>query len=134
MKLKIAIMNGDDIGIEIVPMAKLVLTETLNSLGYSIEIIDLPIGKLAHSQYGDTFPEYTVSQLNKVHGIICGPIGHNNYPRNDSTWKMPPIRKKFELYAAIRPAKSYDNSRNIDIIKHIISKLAFTCKIDANSM
>ena len=34
MKLKIAIMNGDDIGIEIVPMAKLVLTETLNSLGY----------------------------------------------------------------------------------------------------
>ena len=29
---------------------------------------------------------------------------------------MPPIRKKFELYAAIRPAKSYDNSRNIDII------------------
>ena len=89
MKLKIAIMNGDDIGTEIVPMAKLVLTETLNSLGYSIEIIDLPIGKLAHSQYGDTFPEYTVSQLNKVHGIICGPIGHNNYPRNDSTWKMP---------------------------------------------
>ena len=34
MKLKIAIMNGDDIGIEIVPMAKLVLTETLNSLGH----------------------------------------------------------------------------------------------------
>ena len=116
MKLKIAIMNGDDIGIEIVPMAKLVLTETLKYLNYSVELIDLPIGKLAHSQYGDTFPEYTVSQLNEVHGIICGPIGHNNYPRNDSTWTMPPIRKKFELYAAIRPAKSYDNSKNIDII------------------
>ena len=91
MKLKIAIMNGDDIGIEIVPMAKLVLTEALKTLGYDIELIDLPIGNLAHSKYGDTFPEYTVSQLNEVHGIICGPIGHNNYPRNDSTWKMPPI-------------------------------------------
>ena len=116
MKLKIAIMNGDDIGIEIVPMAKLVLVETLKSLGYSIELIDLPIGKLAHIEYGNTFPEYTINQLNDVHGIICGPIGHANYPRNDSTWKMPPIRKKFGLYAAIRPAKSYDNSKNIDII------------------
>ena len=71
MKLKIAIMNGDDIGIEIVPMAKLVLTEALKTLGYDIELIDLPIGDLAHSKYGDTFPEYTVSQLNEVHGIIC---------------------------------------------------------------
>ena len=57
MKLKIAIMNGDDIGIEIVPMAKLVLTEALKTLGYDIELIDLPIGELAHSKYGDTFPE-----------------------------------------------------------------------------
>ena len=48
-------------------MAKLVLTETLKSLGYSIELIDLPIGKLAHSKYGDTLPEYTTSQLNEVH-------------------------------------------------------------------
>ena len=63
MKLKIAIMNGDDIGTEIVPMAKLVLTETLKSLGYSIELIDLPIGKLAHSKYGDTLPEYTLSLI-----------------------------------------------------------------------
>jgi len=116
MSLKIAIMNGDDIGNEIVPMAKLVLCETLNSLGCSIELIELPIGKLAHSEFGDTFPEYTISKLNEVNGMICGPIGHNNYPRNDSTWKMPPIRKQFELYAAIRPAKSYDPSKNVDII------------------
>ena len=47
MKLKIAIMNGDDIGIEIVPMAKLVLTEALKTLGYDIELIDLPIGDLS---------------------------------------------------------------------------------------
>ena len=116
MSLRIAIMNGDDIGNEIVPMARLVLNETLKTLGYSIEFIELPIGKLAHNKYGDTFPDYTISKLNEVNGMICGPIGHNNYPRNDSTWKMPPIRKQFELYAAIRPAKSYDHSKNIDII------------------
>jgi 3-isopropylmalate dehydrogenase len=49
-----------------------------------------------------------------------GPIGHAAYPRNDSTWVMPPVRKKFELFAAVRPARSYANvkspHRDVDIV------------------
>ena len=36
-------------------------------------------------------------------GWIMGPIGHNAYPRGDPTWVMPPVRKNFDLFAALRP-------------------------------
>ena len=40
-------------------------------------------------------------------GWIMGPIGHGAYPRGDATWVMPPVRKKFDLFAALRPALSH---------------------------
>ena len=49
-----------------------------------------------------------------------GPIGHDAYPRNDPTWVMPPVRKKFELFAAVRPALSHANvkspHKDVDIV------------------
>ena len=48
-----------------------------------------------------------------------GPIGHAAYPRNDPTWVMPPVRKKFDLFAALRPALSHPTipsvHKNVDI-------------------
>ncbi len=58
--------------------------------------------------------------LEKTDGWICGPIGHNAYPRNDPTWVMPPIRKRFELFANVKPVKSYPNipsiHKDVDIV------------------
>lgn len=49
-----------------------------------------------------------------------GPIGHAAYPRNDPTWVMPPVRKRFELFATIRPSRSYPTMqsihKNVDIV------------------
>ncbi|MDG2187400.1 MAG: isocitrate/isopropylmalate family dehydrogenase [Hyphomicrobiales bacterium] len=115
-RLKIAVMEGDDIGTEIVPVAKNVLLHSLKIMDIGIDIVELPVGKIAHAEYGDTFPEYTANELRKVNGIICGPIGHNSYPRNDPKWRFPPIRKQFELFASVRPIKSYTEDKNIDII------------------
>ena len=48
-----------------------------------------------------------------------GPIGHAAYPRNDPTWVMPPIRKKYELFTALRPSRSHPTipsiHKNVDI-------------------
>jgi len=61
-----------------------------------------------------------VAALEKTDGWLCGPIGHAAYPRNDPTWVMPPLRKRFELFANIKPVKSYPNIRslhkNVDIV------------------
>jgi 3-isopropylmalate dehydrogenase len=58
-------------------------------------------------------PEYTVKALEKTDGWLCGPIGHNAYPRNDPTWIMPPLRKRFDLYANVKPVRSYPNIRSL---------------------
>jgi 3-isopropylmalate dehydrogenase len=88
--------------------------------GLRIEWSNHAIGKRGHELHGHTFPLQTQQDLEKVDGWLCGPIGHNAYPRNDPTWIMPPVRKRFELYANIKPVKSYANipsvHKNVDIV------------------
>jgi 3-isopropylmalate dehydrogenase len=54
-----------------------------------------------------------VKALEKTDGWLCGPIGHDAYPRNDPTWIMPPLRKRFDLYASVKPVKSYPNVKSL---------------------
>lgn len=111
--LKIGILNGDDIGLEVVPEAVKVARAAAAKTGLEIEWQDLPIGRAGHEQHGHTMPEFTVRALEQTDGWICGPIGHGAYPRNDASWIMPPLRKRFELYASVKPVKSYENVKSL---------------------
>jgi 3-isopropylmalate dehydrogenase len=111
--LKIAILEGDDIGLEVVPEAVKVMKAAAAKTGLAIEWQALPIGRAGHEQHGHTMPDYTVERLKSMDGWICGPIGHGAYPRNDPTWIMPPLRKRFELYASVKPVKSYPNVKSL---------------------
>src|SRR6478672_11171749 len=86
----------------------------------SIDWRPLAIGRVGHEDHGDTLPAVTEQALHHLDGWVLGPIGHASYPRNDPTWVMPPIRKKFELFAAVRPSRSYANlksiHKNVDIV------------------
>jgi 3-isopropylmalate dehydrogenase len=88
--------------------------------GLAIDWQPLPIGKHGHELHGKTLPPSTEEALHGLDGWIMGPIGHNAYPRNDPTWVIPPVRKKYDLFAAIRPSRSYPNvvsiHENVDIV------------------
>jgi 3-isopropylmalate dehydrogenase len=118
--LKIGILPGDDIGLEVVPEAVKVMKAAAGKTGLQIEWSEHAIGKRGHELHGHTFPQQTQQELENVDGWLCGPIGHNAYPRNDPTWIMPPVRKRFELYANIKPVKSYPNipsiHKDVDIV------------------
>jgi 3-isopropylmalate dehydrogenase len=118
--MRIGILFGDDIGYEVVPEAVKVLTAAAAKTNLEIEWEVLPIGKEGHNLHGKTTPDVTIKALGKTDGWIMGPIGHQAYPRNDPTWIMPPIRKIFDLFASIKPVKSYPNitsiHENIDIV------------------
>ena len=118
--LKIGILLGDDIGLEVVPEAVKVMKAAAAKTGLAIEWQPLPLGKLAHESHGHTMPESTVEALKGVDGWLQGPIGHNAYPRHDPTWINPPLRKKFELFASVKPVKSYPNlpsvHKDVDIV------------------
>ena len=72
---------------------------------WTIDWRPLPIGKSGHEQHGNTLPAVTEQALHGLDGWVMGPIGHAAYPRNDATWVMPPVRKKFDLFAAVRPSR-----------------------------
>jgi len=111
--VKIGILLGDDIGLEVVPEAVKVMKAAASRAGLAIDWHPLPIGKAGHEMEGDTLPPTTEAALWKLDGWIMGPIGHAAYPRNDSTWVMPPVRKKYELFAAVRPSRSYPSVKSI---------------------
>ena len=117
--MKLGILLGDDIGLEVVPEAVKVMKAAAAKTGLAIEWHELPIGKAGHEQYGNTLPKITEETLHTLDGWIMGPIGHNAYPRGDMTWVMPPVRKKFDLFTALRPALSHPNipsvHKNVDI-------------------
>jgi 3-isopropylmalate dehydrogenase len=111
--LKVGILLGDDIGHEVVPECVKVMKAGAERAGLKIDWSSLPIGKAGHEQHGNTLPAITEAALRNLDGWIMGPIGHAAYPRNDATWVMPAVRKKFELFAALRPSRSYPNIKSI---------------------
>ena len=117
---KLGILEGDDIGLEVVPECVKVMKAAAAKAGVQIEWHPLPIGRRGHETHGHTMPQVTVDTLKLVDGWVQGPIGHNAYPRNDSTWINPPLRKKFELFANVKPVKSYPNlpslHKDVDIV------------------
>jgi 3-isopropylmalate dehydrogenase len=118
--LKIGILPGDDIGLEVVPECVKVMRAAAAQTGLAIDWRELPIGRRGHEEHGDTLPAVTEQALRGLDGWIMGPIGHAAYPRGDPTWVMPPVRKKFELFAAVRPSLSHANiasvHKNVDIV------------------
>ncbi len=120
MSLRIGVLLGDDIGLEVVPECVKVMKAAAARAGLAIDWQTLPIGKRGHEEHGDTLPPVTEQALRRLDGWIMGPIGHAAYPRGDPTWVMPPVRKKLELFAALRPALSHASiasvHKNVDIV------------------
>jgi 3-isopropylmalate dehydrogenase len=118
--VKIGVLHGDDIGLEVVPECVKVMSTAARRAGLEVEWRELPIGKRGHDEHGHTMPEFTIKGLADVAGFVCGPIGHAAYPRNDPTWIMPPLRKRLDLFASVKPVRSYPNlphiHENVDIV------------------
>jgi 3-isopropylmalate dehydrogenase len=108
MTLKIGILNGDDIGHEIVPAAVEVVRAAAKRHDLSIDWTSLPIGRTALDTHGSTMPDGTLEALARLDGWILGPIGHRDYPKVPNAINPHPIlRKHFNLFANVRPTRSY---------------------------
>jgi 3-isopropylmalate dehydrogenase len=120
MIVRIGILLGDDIGLEVVPECIKVMKAAATRERLEIDWQELPIGKCGHEQHGNTLPAVTEAALRELDGWVMGPIGHAAYPRGDATWVMPPVRKKFDLFAAVRPSLSHATvpsiHRDVDIV------------------
>jgi 3-isopropylmalate dehydrogenase len=119
--MKIGVLNGDDIGHEVVPETVKVLRAAAAITGLEIDWVNMPIGRQALDTLGTTLPADTLDRLETLDGWILGPIGHMAYPKRPEAINPHPIlRKHFDLFANIRPAKSYPSlpsvHQDVDLI------------------
>ena len=104
----LVVMPGDGIGPEIMAATLHVVREVdkLLSLGLSFE--EVPIGFEALKKHGTTMPDSSFEAGKRADGVILGPVSHNDYPPAAQGGLNPSgeMRKRLDLYANIRPAKS----------------------------
>ncbi|WGF89131.1 isocitrate/isopropylmalate dehydrogenase family protein [Marinivivus vitaminiproducens] len=106
--LVIGILEGDDIGHEIVPAAVEVIRAGAERTGLRIDWRPMPVGRAALDSLGSTLPDGTLEALAAMDGFILGPIGHQAYPRVPGAINPHPIlRKHFGLFANIRPTRTF---------------------------
>ena len=120
---RIGILKGDDIGLEVVPVAvQVIKTAVKRYPSISIDWSELPIGYPSYLASGETLPESTLKALYKLDGWILGPIGHMAYPKNDpkAINPHPILRRRFDLVSNIRPTRSFPSlpclHQNVDLV------------------
>jgi len=134
--LKLGILEGDDIGLEVVPECVKVMKAAAAKTGLAIDWLPVPIARKAHDELGHTIPPGTLETLEGLDGWVLGPIGHREYPRDDPTWvnAHPVFRKHFQFFANYKPFKSYPNlpsvHKNVDML--FLRETTEGFKVDAN--
>ena len=100
---------GDGIGPEITAATKEVLNAANASFNLNLEIEDGIAGHKSLQKYGSTVTEELLQKVNKADGLILGPMSTYDF-KDEAKGEINPskfFRKSLDLYANIRPAKTY---------------------------
>jgi len=108
--LRILVLEGDGIGPEITAATLEVLRAADTKFGLAFEFAHADVGWAAHKATGNTFPDAVEHAAKAADGVLLGPVSHNDYPPRAEGGLNPSgeLRKRLDLYANIRPARSRD--------------------------
>ena len=98
---KIAIIPGDGIGPELTEATLKVLEAAKEKFGLEFDYIFLEAGDACFEKRGVALPEETVEAIKNAHVCLKGPVGET------AADVIVKLRMMFDLYANIRPVKSY---------------------------
>lgn len=105
---KIAVVNGDGIGAEIVPAGVSVLDATAKKFGFKLEKEELPWGAGYYLKNGHFMPENGIEIIKNFDAIFFGAVGlpqvDDSLPAKDYTFK---VRTELEQYVNYRPVKLF---------------------------
>ncbi|MFI6875723.1 isocitrate/isopropylmalate dehydrogenase family protein [Streptomyces sp. NPDC050400] len=112
---RLGVLEGDGIGPEIVPSSVEIATAAARATGTSIDWITLPLGAAAIETHGTPVPDETKAALADLDGWYLGPHDSVSYPEPHKSALNPSgtLRKHFQLFANIRPAKSFPGAQAI---------------------
>ena len=118
--MKIAVLPGDGVGVEVVAEAVKVL-RALERDGVRIEMEEAPVGGAGYDASGDPLPERTLSLARRADAILFGAVGGGQYDQLPRA-KRPEqailrLRKELGLFANLRPATVYPELADASTIR-----------------
>ncbi|GGZ64604.1 isocitrate/isopropylmalate dehydrogenase family protein [Streptomyces bluensis] len=112
---RLGVLEGDGIGPEIVPSAVEIAAVAARAAGVSVDWVPLPLGAAAIESHGTPVPDETKQALAGLDGWYLGPHDSVSYPEPHRSALNPSgtLRKHFQLFANIRPAKSFPGAKAV---------------------
>jgi len=101
VKYKVALIPGDGIGPELTETTLTVMNAVQKKIGIKLEFIELEAGDSCLERRGVALPEETINAIRRSHVCLKGPVGET------AADVIVRLRMMFDLYANIRPIKSY---------------------------
>ena len=100
----ISLITGDGIGPELSESAVSILETIHDKLDVKTKIISLEAGDIALEKYGHALPDETFESIKSSDACLKAPVGES------AADVIVVLRRKLDLFANIRPAKSYPNT------------------------
>lgn len=104
---KIALIRGDGIGPELTDATLKVLEAVQKKFGLGLKIIEAEAGDECFKRRGVALPDDTVQKIKGSHTCLKGPVGET------AADVVVKLRLMFDLYANIRPIKTYPSAQAI---------------------
>jgi len=129
-KYRIAVLPGDGIGPEVMREAYKILNILKKNFSLSLEINEFNIGGIAIDLEGVALPRKTLLGCENSDAILFGSIGGKKWDylsidERPERAALLPLRKHFNLFANLRPAKLYSEIQSLSPLRSDIVKDGF---------
>jgi tartrate dehydrogenase/decarboxylase/D-malate dehydrogenase len=104
----IAVIAGDGVGKEVIPESKRVLEKAAAKYDVTFAFQDFDWGSEHYFRWGRMAPQGAIDLLSPCDAVLLGAVGHPEIPDHVTlNGLLLPIRRTFDQYANVRPAKLY---------------------------
>jgi len=129
-EFRIAILPGDGIGPEVMQEAYKILNILKRKFSLSFKTHEFNVGGVAIDKEGVALPKKTLRGCENSDAILFGSIGGEkwNYLSRElrpERAALLPLRKHFNLFSNLRPAKLYPDLKNLSPLRSEIVKNGF---------
>jgi 3-isopropylmalate dehydrogenase len=126
MSFKITVLPGDGIGPEVIAPAVQVLQYVCAEFGVSVHFQEKPMGGNSIDRFGIPLTDDTLQACNEADAVLLGAVGGPTWENLEHHRKpeagLLKLRKSLELFANIRPAKTYAQFVQASPLKNEIIK------------
>ena len=106
-KYSISLVNGDGIGPDLANSGQMLLDSISEYSDIKFDIVNVEAGDNALVKYNMALPDFSFESIKKSDACLKAPVGEH------AAEVILVLRRYFDLYANIRPAKSYPNVKSL---------------------